>query len=122
MNMQAERNIQQWVQDMKDQRSSGLSQQAWCQAHGINLNTYQYRCKRVRRAMSRTGCEQKPPQEDLPLCANTAEPVFAKVSLIAPPAPVSGIHIQTDTARIHIAPDAQVEQIRVIWEACLYAK
>lgn len=106
MKIQEEMNIRQWAQDMADQKASGLKQEEWCKVQGIKVKTYQYRCKRVRRAMG----------------AETPEPVFAKVNLVAPQAQASCIRIQTDAALISVAPDAQPEQIRVVLEAVLHAE
>lgn len=35
----------QWAQDLDDQRRSGLTQREWSRIHGINFNTFEYRCK-----------------------------------------------------------------------------
>lgn len=122
MKIQEEMNIRQWAQDMAGQKASGLKQKEWCKVHGINLNTYQYRCKRVRRVMRDSMHERDASNEMIPMCADTPEPVFAKVNLVAPQAQASGIRIQTDAALISVAPDVQPEQIRVVLEAVLHAE
>lgn len=122
MRIQEELNIRQWAQDMADQKASGLKQKEWCKVHGINLNTYQYRCKRVRRVLRDSIQERDDSNEIIPMCADTPEPVFAKVNLVAPQAQTSGIRIQTDAALIDIAPDAQTEQICAVLEAFLHAE
>lgn len=38
----------EWLQDIHDCKSSGLTVKDWCHEHGIGIKTYYYRLKRVR--------------------------------------------------------------------------
>ncbi len=51
MNMKEEMKLHQWAQDMAEQKASGLSQKKWCKMKGIGTTTFEYRCRRVRKAM-----------------------------------------------------------------------
>lgn len=42
--------LQQWASDMVDCQNSRLTRKQWCELHGININTFSYRCTRVRHA------------------------------------------------------------------------
>ena len=49
MDINEEMKLRQWVQDMADQKASGLSQRKWCEMKGLRKNTFEYRCRRVRK-------------------------------------------------------------------------
>lgn len=53
----AKKNIrlQEWNRQIKEQKSSGLSVQEWCQQHGINPKTYYYHLRKVREEFLKSG-------------------------------------------------------------------
>lgn len=38
-------NLQQWARDMAEQKSSGMTRKEWCRINGINVSTFDHRCK-----------------------------------------------------------------------------
>lgn len=53
MNISENMNVHQWAQDMAEQKASGLTRKQWCDSKGIQLSTYDYRCKKVRRILEK---------------------------------------------------------------------
>ena len=50
MSLSEQMRLQNWAKDMVDCQNSGLTQQQWCDLHGIRIKTFEYRCRRVRAA------------------------------------------------------------------------
>lgn len=114
MNIKDEIKLRQWVQDMQEQKSSGLPQKQWCEMRGIKTTTFEYRCRKVREAIEKE--RQSETTEIVSVHSQIPAPTFAKVTLTAPPKNASGIDIQFADTKIHISPDADLEQIRVVME------
>lgn len=110
MDVKEELVLHQWAKDLADQNGSGLTQQQWCDLKGININTFRYRNRRVCRALESKRNEIVTVDNSVP------EPVFAKVTLNPPEKNSVGIHIELKETRIHIAPDAPPDQIRIVLE------
>lgn len=126
MNISENMKLHQWAQDMADHKASGLTRQQWCDTKGIPLSTYDYRCKKVRRALEAKLHEnQKDATAIIPAECNSepeAEPVFAKVNLKVPKVPASGISIKLSNAEVTISPDTPAEHVRMVLEALAYAQ
>lgn len=125
MNISENMNVHQWAQDMAEQKSSGLTRKQWCDLKGIQLSTYDYRCRKVRRILEKKMNEQQDNGTAIisPKCGQThlGEAVFAKVNLQASQSAASGIHIRLSDAEVAIAPDAPSEHVRMVLEALAYA-
>lgn len=50
MDVSEQLKLQQWASDMVDFQNSRMTRKQWCDLHGININTFGYRCTRVRHA------------------------------------------------------------------------
>ena len=94
----------QWAQDLDDQRRSGLTQKEWCKAHGINFNTFEYRCKIVRKATERLIAENPTPVQ------------FAELDVQSEIPETSGIRIQTAGISVEVFPNAECNQIKTVME------
>jgi len=46
---QKKRTLTEWVTIIGQQKASGLTQEAWCEANGINYHTFLDRSRRMRR-------------------------------------------------------------------------
>lgn len=120
MHMSENMNLYQWAQDMTEQKASGLTRKQWCSSKGIQLSTYDYRCKKVRQAFetklkeNQNGITAIVPAEGQPVPA--PEPVFAKVNLQTPVSSASGVTIRLAHAEITIAPDTPAEHVRMVLE------
>lgn len=42
--------LAEWARDAKACKSSGMTVKDWCASKGLNINTYRYRCRRLRMA------------------------------------------------------------------------
>lgn len=118
MNIKEQMKLQKWAADMAEQKASGLTNGQWCQLKGMPLSTYEYHCKRVRDAMQEAlECDKStdivPAKQDLP------KPVFAKVELKQQEKDNnigSGINIKNHDIMINIAPDSNIEHVRLVME------
>lgn len=122
MNMKEKMKLQQWAQDMAEQKASGLSQKKWCKMKGISTKTFEYRCRRVRKAMEeklhKTSKDNvaiipasKPEERSV-----DQKPFFAKVNLTSACSVPSGINIRFHGALVNIAPDSPAEHVRIVLE------
>ena len=100
----------QWAQDLDAQRRSGLTQKEWCKAHGINFNTFEYRCKIVRKTM-----------ENL-LSEKPSSVQFAQLDVRPEIPETSGIRIQTSGISVEFFPNADCNQIITVMEVLCHAK
>lgn len=119
-------NLHQWAQDMADCKASGLTRKQWCDSRNMPLSTYDYHCKRVRRAFKAKLHENNdsataivPAESE---AVSSCAPVFAKVNLQASKAASSGIRIKLANAELTIAPDTPAEHVRMVLEALAYAQ
>ena len=120
-------NLHQWAKDMAEQKASGLTRKQWCELKGMQLSTYDYRCKRVRNVL-----EEKLQEKQNDIHAIVAaegqpvpdsEPVFAKVNLQQfPLTSSSGVNIRLSGAEISIAPDTPAEHVRMVLEVLAHAQ
>lgn len=99
----------QWAQDLDDQRRSGLTQKEWCKAHGINFNTFEYRCKVVRKTSERFIAENPAPVQ------------FAELDVQPEIPETSGIRIQTAGISVEFFPNADCNQIKTVMEVLCHA-
>lgn len=109
MNISKEMRLHQWAQDMADQQASGLTQKQWCDMKGIGSTTFEYRCRRVKAALTEKLQEKQDNGTAIVLAegqpVTDTEPVFAKVNLQASVPSSSGVNIRLSHAEISIAPD-----------------
>ena len=47
--------LQEWEQQIEEQKTSGLSVQEWCEQNGINPKTYYYHLRKVREDFLKSG-------------------------------------------------------------------
>ena len=126
MNISENMNVRQWAQDMADQKASGLTRKQWCDSKGIQLSTYDYRCKKVRKVLEEELQEKQADSTAIVPADGKAvpedEPVFAKVSLHAPRHSSSGVNVLLAHAEISIAPDTPAEHVRMVLEVLARAQ
>ena len=124
MNTSENLNLRQWAQDLADWKASGLTRKQWCEMHNLSLSAYDYRCKRVRKALQEAKQEAESPVTTIvPAKQETSEagPIFAKVNFREANA-VSGIRMKLSDVELVIAPDTPMEHLRMILEAFGYVK
>lgn len=119
-------NLQKWASDLAEQKSSGMTRIEWCRINGINVNTFDHRCKQVRAALdSISGDELK---ASSPVVSTRHQPSdehpveFAKVNLCTSVNNNVCIKITIGNAAIDIFPDADENHIKTVLEALNYAK
>lgn len=100
----------QWAQDLDDQRRSGLTQKEWCKAHGINFNTFEYRCKIVRKTM-----------ENL-LSEKPSSVQFAELDVQTNVPEIASIRVNASDVSVEFFPNADCNQIKTVMEVLCYAK
>lgn len=129
MEIKEQMKLHKWAQDMAEQKASGLSQKKWCEMKGIGTTTYEYRCRRVRKAMEEriheSSCEStalvsadKPAE---PVGDSSKEPFFAKINLTPAPEVPSGISVNFRDTLINIAPDTPDNHVKLILEVIAHA-
>jgi hypothetical protein len=101
---------------MADQKASGLSHKRWCETKGLGLSTYEYRCRRVRKALEKCINGKQAGEIVFPVHKKLAEPVFAKVNIDTSHSGATGMSIMINSASISIAPDTPEEHIRIVLE------
>lgn len=124
MNISENLNLRQWAQDLADWKASGLTRKQWCQMHNLSLSAYDYRCKRVRKALQEANRQTESGVTSMVAAKQeTSEggPIFAKVNFRQADA-VSGIRMKLSDVELVIAPDTPMEHLRMILEAFGYAK
>lgn len=119
MNIKEQMKLQKWAFDMAEQKASGLTNGKWCQLK----STYEYHRKHVRDAMQEAlECDKS---TDLVTARqNLPEPVFAKVELKQQEKNTnidSGINIKLHHIMINIAPDSNIEHVRLVMELLTHA-
>ena len=126
MNARKKINLQQWANDLAEQKSSGMTRLEWCRVKGINVNTFDHRCKQVRAALDSIS---KDGQEETSLAAtNHVKPVerrpveFTKVDLYSSAQTNACIKIRVGNAAVDIFPDATSSHIQTVLEALNYVK
>ena len=115
--------IRKWASDMAEQKSSGMSRREWCERHNISLSGYDYRCRKVKETLAAAVNENTEivpaPVADI---VSSPAPVFTKISMVKTKENNSGINIRLGTAEINIAPDSNIDHIKIVMEALAYAK
>ena len=74
--------LSQWETMISDAKASGLSRKAWCEAHGISLRQFYYRCVKVREATASSCLNDVDPAtgQEARLCMTADSPVFCEIS------------------------------------------
>lgn len=124
MNISENLNLRQWAQDLADWKASGLTRKQWCEMHNLSLSAYDYRCKRVRKALQEANQQTESGVTSMVAAKQeTSEggPIFAKVNFRQANA-VSGIRMKLSDVEFVIAPDTPIEHLHMILEAFGYAK
>lgn len=125
MNISENLNLRQWAQDLADWKASGLTRKQWCELHNLSLSAYDYRCKRVRKALQEANRQTESgviSMVEAKQEASEGGPIFAKVNFREADAAVSGICMKLSDVELVIAPDTPIEHLRMILEAFGYAK
>lgn len=124
MNISENLNLRQWAQDLADWKASGLTRKQWCELHNLSLSAYDYRCKRVRKALQEANRQTESGVTSMVAAKQeTSEdrPIFAKVNFREADS-ASGIRMKLSDVELVIAPDTPMEHLRMILEAFGYAK
>ena len=118
MDVSEKLRLQKWASDMVDCQNSRLTRKQWCEVHGININTFGYRCTRVRRAAEEYE-QQNDEQSRFVMVPVSPEPEIAEV----PEEPdesgaesESCIVVYFDHATLKLPYDAPVSYVRTILE------
>lgn len=116
-----ELKIAEWTELIRQRLDSGLSVDQWCEQTGISRDKYFYWLRIVREA-SCAAIEASTAGVPSQVESKMDNPVFAKVN-IEPKieTPTSGIEIIANGINVHIAPDSNLEHVRLVLEAITYA-
>ena len=97
--------LQEWEQQIEEQRSSGLSVQEWCEQNGINPKTYYYHLRKVREDFLKSG------RSEIDRAKNETE--RAVVPILT--APVGGnITIEKNGLRIILPENISAEMLMAV--------
>jgi hypothetical protein len=103
---------EQWVQRLAAFERSGLSRRAWCSAQGVNVNTLDYWCRRLRVAPA-TG-PRSPALVPIVVRAGMSAPA----PTFAPSTPVVTIELEWPNGlRLRTALDANVLELAALVRA-----
>lgn len=105
-----------WLKDIEAQRTSGMTQEEWCQVHGMSLSTFKYRQRAIRKAM-----KELQDQTEVPAVR------FAEVPQPLAPLPATApkeahMVIELSLAKITVTGGMSPKQIRACLEAILHAE
>ncbi len=124
MDVSEQLKLQQWASDMADFQNSRLTRKQWCDLHGININTFGYRCTRVRHAAKEYE-RQKEKQSRFVMIPASSE--SAEINVQEEPEETSSkseprIVVYFDQATLELPYDAPENQIRTILEVLSHAE
>ncbi|MCH4006285.1 MAG: hypothetical protein LKE86_10110 [Eubacterium sp.] len=108
--------LQQWASDMVDFQNSRLTRKQWCEVHGININTFGYRCTRVRHAAKEYEQLNAREQSRFVMVAPSLQQETEMQKATGEPATESCMVIYFDHAALRIPYDAPVNLVRTILE------
>ena len=112
-------NINEWVQRIRDCKSSGLSIDAWCKVNGISRGSFFYWQRKV---MNRA-CTVLEEYEQHPVVPASDQAVFAKVEIKSKQEKLpSGISLKIGELDVHIGSDISCDQIRALLKGLSYVK
>ena len=117
MDMKEQIKLKQWAADMAEQKELGMTKKQWAEYKGMSVHGYEYRCRRVRKAMQDI-IDESSSRELLPAKPISSSAEFARIEVKALPEEntFSGINVRLAGSSIHIAPDSNEEHIRLILE------
>lgn len=123
MDVSEKLRLQQWASDMADYQNSRLSRKQWCEVHDININTFGYRCTRVRHAAKEFE-KQNEEQSRFVMIPTPSE--LAEANVQNKPEETSSelesrIVIYFDQATLELPYDAPESKIRTILEVLSHA-
>ncbi|MCH4006160.1 MAG: hypothetical protein LKE86_08245 [Eubacterium sp.] len=124
MDVSEKLKLQRWASDMADYQNSRLSRKQWCEVHGININTFGYRCTRVRHAAKEFE-RQKEEQSRFVMIPASAE--SAEINVQEEPEETSSksesrIVVYFDQATLELPYDAPESKIQTILEVLSHAE
>jgi hypothetical protein len=124
MDVSEKLRLQQWASDMADFQNSRLTRKQWCEVHDININTFGYRCTRVRHAVKEYE-RQKEEQSRFVMIPASSE--SAEINVQEEPEETSSkseprIVVYFDQATLELPYDAPENQIRTILEVLSHAE
>ena len=108
--------LQQWASDMVDCQNSRLTRKQWCKLHGININTFSYRCTRVRHAAKEYEQHNDEEQSRFVMVAPSLQQGTEIQEETHEPSSEPCIVIYFDKATLKLPYDASVSQVRTILE------
>lgn len=119
MDVVKQARLSEWAEDVKDWKKSGLTQQEWCKNHDISINTFRYRMRALKQAIS----EKQNEQNAMPV---TFVPVKTTPQELAPLPSGNGeccsLTIEISGAKINIGSNADMQQLKNVIEVLRYVQ
>ena len=120
MDVNKELRLQEWANDLKEARESGLGQKTWCKLHNIKYSTFRYRVKVINDELKK---RQSMAAKEAALPAVQFAEVPAELmnmdSVDSHTTCSSEIKLETAHAKLSIPSNIPQEQLRTILEVAL---
>ena len=97
--------LQEWEQQIEEQKTSGLSVQEWCVQNGINPKTYYYHLRKVREDFLKSGKSESDQAQN--------ETERAVVPILTVPV-VGNITIEKNGLRIILSENISAEKLMAV--------
>ena len=97
----------EWVKQISECRSSGLTVPQWCEQNGVNIKTYYYRMRRVREELLSVAETGNSLQLKSQTVNQSEAPVFAALPMPKRSGIAITIQIGTHIAEIHNGADVE---------------
>lgn len=120
MDMNKYERLQKWAQEADEQRRSGMNQVDWCRIHGVNIHTFKYRLRVLKKEADQLlhiGSECSNIQ-----FAEIPEPTLSREQQGSHSTPDAAVTIIMDQIRIQIGNYASPELVGSILKAVCHAQ
>ena len=120
MDMNKYERMKKWAKEADEQRCSGMNQADWCRIHGVNIHTFKYRLKVLKKETDQllhSGSEYSNIQ-----FAEIPVPTLAGKQQSSHATPDAAVTIITDQVRIQIGNHAAPELVDSILKAVCHAQ
>lgn len=110
--------LQQYSEEIRACKSSGLTVAKWCEENGIGIKTYYYRQRKVRKALLEMG------EPRLPALTCASQTEFAKVpmAMVTRPGDKPATSISVNGIKVDVYENAGIEtiksSIKAVMEIC----
>ena len=113
--MTQEIRIKQWVDIIRECRNSGMTNKSWCEEQGVNLKSYYYWQRKVRRIAGEKYAMVQSSKN--PIACEDAKPVFTEMRLPKYETTTPAVTLRIDSAVLEIQNEAERTTIENVLQA-----